>query len=547
MNNLTTTLRGDSDYPINFSKDQSYANKDRHLDSISLKSSFGDTTIIVNNTKMYNEILDQSFICKAGDNVTAMFSFTGAWMNGYVYIDRENDGQFDSKIEGKTIDSKSDIMTFSALHDHSTGIYYDCQGKTLPNGNNLQPPSFTIPSELTDGFYRLRYKVDWCCIDPAGNTIQNNDIVKNRGAIVDTRLCIRNGNDKSVKITAKTSSNGKLFLVQGSSTIPLDGSTTTIGKALTIKIQPNDGFKIKSIKLKHGNLSENPKNSLLRSPQFTESTFLINETSDVFEIKPSYIDGDLEFTAEFESSGYTLIFNDEFDQPDNSQPDPNKWRRCNRANPTWKRFVSDSKDVVYIKDKKLVLRCIPNPNKDTDKVDMLSGAIESSTKFDFMYGKVECRMKTNPHKGNFPACWMMPAHPKVGWPSCGEIDIFEQINTENRAYHTVHSHWTYDLKKKTNPKSSSYENADMSQYHVYGLEWDPTKISWFLDGKEVFNYQKLSGNTDALNNGQWPFDQNFFLILNQSVGRGDWAANPDINHIYETNVDYIRVWQKKQS
>ena len=543
-NSLTSTLRSETDYPINFKKDQNYANADRHLNSISLNSSFGETTILVNNKKMYNEILDQSLIAKPGDNVTAKFSFTGAWMNSYVYIDCDNNGQFEAKMDGKSISAKSDIMTFSALHDNSTDKYFDCQGKILPNGNSLQPPSFKIPQNLVEGFYRLRYKVDWCCIDPAGNTKVNNDIIKNRGAIVDTRLCIRN----TAKITA-AAANGNLLLVQGSSTIPLNGATATIGKSLTIKMQPNDGYKIKTLKLRHGNLSDNLNNinNQLRSPQFGESVFTDNEITDVFEIKPSYIDGDLDFSAEFESSGYTLIFNDEFDQPDYSQPDPNKWRRSTRATPTWKRFVSDSKDVVYIKDKKLVLKCIPNPNKSSEKVDMLSGSIESSTKFDFLYGKVECRLKTNPFKGNFPACWMMPAHPKDGWPKCGEIDIFEQINTENRAYHTVHSNWTYNMKQKTNPKSSSNEYADMNQYHVYGLEWGPTKISWFLDGKEVFNYKKQAGNANAIENGQWPFDQNFYLILNQSVGKGNWAANPDINHVYETNVDYIRVWQKKQS
>ena len=283
MNSLTSTLKGENDYPINFKKDQNYANRDRHLDSISLTSSFGETSIIVNNQKMYNEILDQSLIAKAGDNVTAKFSFTGAWMNGYVYIDRENNGQFEAKMDGKTISPKSDLMTFSALHDGSTDIYYDCQGKTLKNGNNLQPPPFTIPTDLTDGFYRLRYKVDWCCVDPAGNTIKNNERIRNRGGIVDTRLCIRS--NTTAKITA-TSSNGNLLLIQGSSTIPLNGATTTIGKPLKIKIEPNNGFKLKTLQLKHGNLTTN-NNNLLRSPQYATTIFPLDQTQSIFEIIPS--------------------------------------------------------------------------------------------------------------------------------------------------------------------------------------------------------------------------------------------------------------------
>ena len=38
--------------------------------------------------------------------------------------------------------------------------------------------------------------------------------------------------------------------------------------------------------------------------------------------------------------------------------------------------------------------------------------------------------------------------------------------------------------------------------------------------------------------------QHFYLILNQSVGNGAWAANADVNHTYETTFDWIRVYQK---
>ena len=131
-------------------------------------------------------------------------------MNGYVYIDCDNDGKFESKLEEGKIPQKSDIMTFSALLNDSTNTYYDCQGKSLPNGNNLQPPQFKIPN-LAEGFYRIRYKVDWNCIDPAGNTKPNNNIIKNRGAIVDTRICIRNNNIAKIKAS---SVNGNLFLFQ---------------------------------------------------------------------------------------------------------------------------------------------------------------------------------------------------------------------------------------------------------------------------------------------------------------------------------------------
>ena len=68
-------------------------------------------------------------------------------------------------------------------------------------------------------------------------------------------------------------------------------------------------------------------------------------------------------------------------------------------------------------------------------------------------------------------------------------------------------------------------------------------LTWFVNGKKVFSYAK-STNQDDLDQKQWPFDKPFYLILNQSVGNGGWAANPDLNFTYETKFDWVRVYQK---
>ena len=75
------------------------------------------------------------------------------------------------------------------------------------------------------------------------------------------------------------------------------------------------------------------------------------------------------------------------------------------------------------------------------------------------------------------------------------------------------------------------------------MEWTADRITWTVDGHEVGSYSK-STEANKLNNGQWPFTKPFYLILNQSVGNGSWASNPDVNYTYETRFDYIRVYQK---
>ncbi len=238
-------------------------------------------------------------------------------------------------------------------------------------------------------------------------------------------------------------------------------------------------------------------------------------------------------------SEYVLVFSDEFNKPDGTLPDSEVWTPCTRRpKVTWARFLSNSPKVAFIQDGNLVLRAIPNPDRSTDDVDMLTGGINSSQKFAFRYGRVECRALVNPFIGNFPAIWMMPKT-ALAWPKGGEIDIFEQINTEQKAYSTVHSAWTKSHPDETH---SGNVNLPMNRYHVYALEWEKDVLTFFADGKKVYQYKKQNDSQE-----QWPFDKSdFYLILNQSVGDGTWAKMPDVMHTYEMRIDWIRVYQKKK-
>ena len=320
--------------------------------------------------------------------------------------------------------------------------------------------------------------------------------------------------------------------------------TAPVGTSLTVVPTPaSDDFEFKGMTIKHGLNFDGPQ-YIHGNRQWNEYTV---DSDARYTIPADSLDGNIVITALWEptsESEWRSVFVEEFDGEDGSQPDEMYWSRCVRENATWNRWLSDSKEVIYVQDGKLVARAIPNPDQTTDNVPMITGGIKTQGKFPFLYGKVEGRILTNPHKGNFPAFWMMPNVAVEGWPNDGEIDIFEQIDTENKAYHTVHSNWTYNLGNRNNPKSSFNENVSMDRYHTYGLEWTPTLLTWYVDGKEVGSYAKSENDQDALNKGQWPFDHEFYIILNQSVGNGSWAANADVNHTYETLFDWVRVYQK---
>ncbi len=237
---------------------------------------------------------------------------------------------------------------------------------------------------------------------------------------------------------------------------------------------------------------------------------------------------------------WQLVFSDEFNQPNGSQPDPAKWSRHRRGTSTWSRWISDSKDVVYVKNGRLVCRAIPNRSEPADTAKMLTGAINTKGKFSFKYGKVEVRMRTNLQQGNFPAAWMVPQS-NVKLPYA-EIDIMESFGTKAEATHTIHSQLTQDNKK--HGESNFFRiPLNLMKWHVYGVEWDKEKVVWTVDGKTTGVYRK-SNRPEKLSKGQWTFDVPFYLILNQSLGRDNSNNSPIVNETYETQFDWIRVYQR---
>lgn len=241
--------------------------------------------------------------------------------------------------------------------------------------------------------------------------------------------------------------------------------------------------------------------------------------------------------------GYVLVFSDEFNLKNGSQPDSSKWVRCIRYNAGWNRWISKSEEVVFIKNGQLVCRAIPNRDIASDTAKMLTGAIETRGKYSFQYGKVEVRMKTNNKRGNFPAAWMKPDI--IDPNKYGEIDIMETFGDQGLVHQTIHNHLTTILKK--GKPFSAQTKVRLNKWHVYGVEWTPEMLIFTIDGRVTKVFLKSKDKAE-LADGQWTFDRPFYLLLNQSVGetRINVFLTPDTNHVYETRFDWIRVYQKKR-
>ncbi len=263
----------------------------------------------------------------------------------------------------------------------------------------------------------------------------------------------------------------------------------------------------------------------------------------VFVILFATKSGSLKMCAQTSKENYVMIFSDEFNQPSGSAPDVKKWStNLPRAKAIWNRWIADSPKLVYVKNGNLVCRAIPNTILSNDTAAMLTGALETKGKFSFKYGKIEVRLKTNLKDGNFPAVWLMPEPPAKVHPYGGEIDIFESYGKSD-AYFTAHTHWTVNLGKKETPQHQFHERVKLNKWHIYGLIWEKDRLIWTLDGKTVGVYTKLDSK-EAKDNGQWPFDHPFFIRMNQSLGNETWKRGPSLKDVYETKIDWVRVYKK---
>ena len=528
---------GKGDYVLNFDKQLKRANAERVLKSMTFRATKGGSTSLnIENEEntVYCDQTAKQISVVPGDKVNVSFAFTGAPLHYYLYIDLGQDGHFTPIVKDKGVVSPS-----SELVSYSYYNGYNSNGEAIANPVEISTksmPAFVVPSVLPNGVYRARLVVGNDNIDPAGEWKEGaeNQIDAQGGYVVDFLM-----NVHDVKHSLYLSStNGNIYGANNSA-LPMD---LDVFRNLTVYPTPvAAGYQADGMTIKHGHNFDGPQ-YIHGNRQWSEYTAIARG----YTIPRDSVNGDVQITVHFEESAdaaYKLVFSDEFNGENFTEPEGSKWSRCVRMGATWNRWLSDSKEVVYLKDGNLVTRAIPNPDQKNDPVPMITGGIKSQKKFGFTYGKVECRAKVESWVGTFPAIWLMPEDQSAGWPSCGEIDIFEAIDAQQTAYGTIHSHWTYDLGHKNDPQSAFNTSCNMDRYHTYGLEWDENNVSWYVDGKLMGTYKK-STNQNALNQGQWPYDKHFYLILNQSVGNGSWARPADENHTYEFFIDWVRVYQK---
>jgi len=234
---------------------------------------------------------------------------------------------------------------------------------------------------------------------------------------------------------------------------------------------------------------------------------------------------------------YSLVWFDDFN---GTQIDTTKWTKIPRGNSDWNRHMSYDSLCYEVKNGKLYLKGIVNPDTNKDTAKYLTGGIYTKGKFAFQYGKIEIKAKLECAQGAWPAMWMLASEKKYGnYPRNGEIDIMEHLNYDKKIYQTVHSYYTLELKQDKNPPHFSMAKINPDKFNIFGLEWLPDKLIFSVNGKTTFIYPKVEG----VDPSQWPFDQPFFLLIDQQLG-GSWVGKINPGDLpVSMIIDWVKIYQ----
>ena len=218
-----------------------------------------------------------------------------------------------------------------------------------------------------------------------------------------------------------------------------------------------------------------------------------------------------------------------------------------------KQNYTTSSDNSYIENGKLIIKAIYTGGDHNQRGNYTSARLKTQDKFSFRYGLLVARMKSPEGQGLWPAIWMLGdsiSDPNVGWPRCGEIDLFEMFGHTETTFRQASgtAHWSGD-KTICNAGSTethrycggehTHSQKLSEDFNNYSLEWNETRLVWRFNGVVYY----------TLNIGDAEFDEfragNFFILANVAVGGNPFGAFPPISSTpfpQTMEIDWIRVY-----
>lgn len=236
-----------------------------------------------------------------------------------------------------------------------------------------------------------------------------------------------------------------------------------------------------------------------------------------------------------------LVMSDEFDTE--GAPNPSIWTYDIGRGPNgdgWGnqelQYYTDRTENIKVENGYLLITA---REESFEGAQYTSARIKTQGLFEQAYGRFEARIKLPYGKGIWPAFWLLGNNcDEKTWPLCGEIDIMEYVGDRpTTVFGSVHGPGYSGAQPETKEYSLQNDRFDTG-FHVFGIEWGPDYINYYVDG-DLYNQI-----TPEDVNGTWVFNHPFYIIINMAVG-GLLPGSPDENTEFPQTmvIDYVRVYQ----
>ncbi|GKU07098.1 unnamed protein product [Fusarium langsethiae] len=226
--------------------------------------------------------------------------------------------------------------------------------------------------------------------------------------------------------------------------------------------------------------------------------------------------------------GFDIIWQDSFDGSAGSLPDTSKWIMQDwfkDLNGDWQTYTTSPANQQLTGDGSLLI----TPLRDSSATrGWTSGRLESAYTF--------TPAPASAKQGIWPAFWLLGDSHRRGtliWPTCGEIDIMENVNGETKTQGVIHCDKNPGgICNEKNGIAGATALPDAGQdFHTYTAvidrtpgNWMEESVSFFLDGVQ---YHQVT--CDRMGNEEvWGkiAHNSIHFILNVAVG-GEWPGDPD--------------------
>ena len=251
--------------------------------------------------------------------------------------------------------------------------------------------------------------------------------------------------------------------------------------------------------------------------------------------------------------GWVLIWSDEFNGADGSAVDPTKWAHdvggSGWGNQELEYYTDGTQNAVVVGGNLVITATTAGASSyncsypSSGPCKYTSARLLTQNKFSQQYGRIEARIQIPEGQGLWPAFWMLGADITTRtWPTCGEIDIMENIGKEPSTSHGS-LHMPAVGTSSDDELTGAYTlpaNAKLGDdFHTYAIEWSAAAIRFYVDDN-LYETQTPSAATGRT----WEFDHPFFLLLNVAVG-GQWPGAPDSTTTFPQTmkVDWVRVYE----